>query len=78
MTDKSPDAGKPKYPTHHWGAWAADPWGSDIVPDTPAWTAAMKRVWIRDGGTEADFDAIFGQSSQVHRSPSRLAPNRVR
>ncbi len=47
------------YPNHQWGPWAIDPWGSDVVPDTICWRTAMKRAWLRDGGTEVGFDAAF-------------------
>lgn len=60
MPDAKPSRSKPTYPTHHWGAWAVDPWEADIVPDTPAWRSVMKHAWLRDGGTEPDFEALFG------------------
>ena len=76
MPEVKPSGSKPTYPTHHWGAWAADPWGSDIVPDTPVWRSAMKRAWLRDGGTQADFETLFGgeASSRPREQPGAMRP----
>ncbi len=57
MSDVSDKKG-PAYQTNSWGAWAANPW-SDIVPDGPAWQAALKNAWRRGGWPEEQFYLLF-------------------
>lgn len=58
MADEPGNSSKVAYAAHHWGAMAADPW-MELVPKTPAWRQAVRRAWLRDGGSETDFERIF-------------------
>ena len=62
------------YPAHHWGPLAADPWRTDIFPDSTAWRAAVKRAWLHDGNSEAAFEELFGADYAPRIADPAYAP----
>jgi hypothetical protein len=58
------------YPGHDWGALANDPW-RDIVPPSAAWRDAVRRAWLRAGGSEAEYERIIRASDLAREKHGR-------
>lgn len=52
------DVATQAHPTHGWGGLLRDPW-ADIAPDNGEWATAVRRTWLRDGGSEEGFLRLF-------------------
>ena len=53
------DAKRRTYPSHHWGPLADDPWMEIASPAAgDASRSAALRVWLADGGSAEDFEAL--------------------
>jgi hypothetical protein len=58
------------YPSDRWGALAKNP-GLVIGANGPGWRSAVKSTWLANGGTEADFFALFPQYAPEQRDAPR-------
>ena len=67
MADTDEKTNKPTYAANHWGPMAPDPWAA-LVPVTPALRQAVKRAWLRDGGSEEDFVILFKHDGDTDHS----------
>ena len=57
--DDVDDAKTPSYPSHQWGALAADPWMEIASPAAGlASHSAALRAWLADGGSAEVFVAL--------------------
>lgn len=65
------------YPTHGWGALAADPWMS-VGADGPEYRESLRRIWLRQGGSNEDFEARMpakpASDGTTYLSISRRSP----
>lgn len=70
MPDDQEGRPQPAYAAHHWGALADDPF-REIIPETPTWRRAVKRAWLRSGGTEEEFEQLFGEEVRAKLAAAR-------
>ncbi len=57
--DNIVDVERPSYPTHQWGALAADPWMEIASPAAGlAFHCPALRAWLADGGSAEVFVAL--------------------
>lgn len=59
-------SGKAMYPRHGWGALASDPW-RQIGASGPEYREIMRRIWLRQGGSQEVLDQLIPPEPQVAR-----------
>lgn len=63
------------YPTHGWGALAADPW-MPVGADGPEYREILRRIWLRQGGTDEVFEVLM--PPKPARDGSTYPPEAIR